>query len=429
MTLRRRVWTALAGLVALFVAAQGVIAYLSLEEQEDTIADEFVLAEARELARYAERGDLDGPRAGDLLDRGGDLHAWLVRPDGTTVPGPPPQAIGSLPDGPHRLDDRGRPLHVVALPTRAGRLVVAYDASRAESQVRQYGLYLLGLGALCIAAAVATGRRLAAIVVAPLERLTARLYAWLPGETGGAPVASREEARLLEAFGRVQSRFEEAIAREREFAANLRHELRTPMAAIRTDLEMLGESRALPDDARMRVVRMMRTLDALGDALEAASALTHRAPARAEPVGLARCVDDAWLTLEPAARARGLVFVNRVAAGETLVADRHALLTVLRNLLRNAAEHAAPACCTVSGDAHALVVEDDGPGLPPEVLPRVFERSWRGPRADRGADAAPPGQGLGLAIARQMSELNGWTLTAHARTGGGLRFVLAFSAP
>lgn len=428
MTLRRRVWTALAALVALFVAAQGVIAYMSLEEQEDTIADELVLAEARQLAGYAERGDLDGPRASDLLDRGGDLYAWLVRPDGTTVPGRLPPGIASLPDGPHRLYEGERPLHVVALPTGAGRLVVAYDAHRNEAQVRQYGLYLLGLGALCIAAAVVTGRRLAAIVVAPLERLTARLSAWIPGEKGDAPVASREEARLLDAFGRVQSRFEDAIAREREHAANLRHELRTPMTAIRTDLEMLAETPQLPEGARARVSRMIRSLDALGDALEAAAALTRHAPARAEPVDLARCVDDAWLTLEPAARASGLVFVNRTLAGQALVADRHALLTILRNLLRNASEHAAPARCTVYGDSHALVVEDDGPGLPPDLLPLVFERAWRGRRADRGDDGNQTDRGLGLAIARQMAELNGWTLSARTRPDGGLRFELTFAA-
>jgi signal transduction histidine kinase len=427
MTLRRRVWTALAALVTLFVAAQGVIAYLSLEEQEDAIADELALAEARQLAGYAERGDLDGPRATDLLDRGGDLYAWLVRPDGTAVPGPPPQGIAALPDGPHRLHAGERPLHVVALQTRAGRLLVAYDARRTEAHVRQYGLYLLGLGMLCIAAAVAAGRRLAAIVVAPLERLTARLSAWIPGDTDASPVASREEARLLEAFGRVQSRFEDAIAREREFAANLRHELRTPMTAIRTDLELLADASALPQGMRERLARMIRTVDALGDALEAAEALTHRAAGRAEPVDLARCVDDAWLTLEPAAQASGLVFVNHVVAGHALSADRHALLTILRNLLRNAAEHAAPARCTVSGDARALTVEDDGPGLPPDELPLVFERAWRGRRADLRDDATRTGRGLGLAIARQMAESNGWTLGAQARPGGGLRFVLRFA--
>ena len=82
----------------------------------------------------------------------------------------------------------------------------------------------------------------------------------------------------------------------------------------------------------------------------------------------------------------------------------------------------------MSGDATALVVEDDGPGLAPHELPFVFDRAWRGARADRpdGPDAG--GRGLGLAIARQIAELNGWSLRAEARPGGGLRFVLAFEA-
>ena len=426
MNLQRRVWTALAALVAVFVAAQGVLAYLSLDEQEDRIADEMVLAEARQLAVYAERGDLDGPRAADLLERGADLAAWLVRRDGSAVPARLPAALAGLADGAHRIRDEGRHLHVIAMPTPAGRLTVAYDAHRAEDQVREYGLYLAGLGVLCIAAAAATGRQLARVVVAPLERLTGRLSDWVPGAPGAPDGASDEETRLLEAFGRVQARFEGAIAHEREFAANLRHELRTPLAALRTDLELLESAPDVSEAARARIRRMTGTIDALGGAIEAAGALSRRAPAHAEPVDLARCVDDAWLTLEPAAQARGLVFRNRVAAGQTLVADRHALLTILRNLLRNAAEHAAPARCTVSGDARVLVVEDDGPGLPAESLPQVFERAWRGPRADRVDEPPDPGRGLGLAIARQMAELNGWTLDASARPGGGLRLVLAF---
>jgi signal transduction histidine kinase len=426
MTLQRRVWTALASLVALFVVAQGVLAYLSLEEQEDRIADELVLAEARQLATYAERGDLDGPRAADILERGGDLEAWLVRRDGEEIPEPVPAVLSALPDGPHRARDGSRHLHVVAMATPAGRLVVAYDAERTEQQVRQYGLYLLGLGALCIAAAVGTARHLARIVVEPLDRLTGRLSAWVPGEAGATAVASDEEARLLEAFGRVQSRFEDAIAHEREFGANLRHELRTPLAALRTDLELLADAPDLAPSARSRVERMTRAVDALGGAFEAAGALTRRAPARPEPVDLAGCVEDAWLTLEPAAQSLGLEFSNRVEAGRTVVADRHALLTILRNLLRNAAEHAAPARCTVSGDATGLVVEDDGPGLAPHERPFVFDRAWRGPRADRPDAPDEGGRGLGLAIARQIAELNGWSLLAEARPSGGLRFVLAF---
>lgn len=218
MRLERRVSSALVALVALFVGAQGAIAYVSPAEQEDRIADELVLAEARRLAAYAERGDLDGPRAVDILDRGGDLEAWLVRADGRSVPTALPPALASFEDGRYRSRDGGWPLYVLVTATSAGRLVVAYDAVRNEAQVRQYGLYLAGLFALCVAAAWTVARALARIVGGPLQRLTDRLTdrlaGWAPGAPAGAAVATDEEARLVVAFDRVQGRFEGAIARE-----------------------------------------------------------------------------------------------------------------------------------------------------------------------------------------------------------------------
>jgi len=444
MKLQYRVSSALAALVTVFVVAQGTLAYLSLEEQEDRIADELVLAEARQLAAYAARGDLDGPRAVDILDRGADLSAWLVRGDGSTVPPGLPLRLATLSDGPHRVIEAGQHLHIVATP--AGRLIVAYDAQRNEDQVHQYGLYLLGLGALCIAVALALARRLARIVLAPMERLTARLSDWVLDGTENAPrSASDEETRLVSAFERVQQRFEHAIAREREFGANLGHELRTPLAVLRSDLEMLGESATLGGAERLRLQRMTSTVDALAGAIESARALSGRAREHAAPVALARCVDDAWLTVHAAAARAALTLENRVSPGVSVVADRHALLTIVRNLLQNAAEHAAPARCVVAGDARSLTIEDDGPGIAESDLPHVFERAWRGPRSDlrqsAAAETAPgasdpgpfrtaqPARGLGLAIARQLAELNGWTLEAEPRVGRGVRFTLSFGEP
>src|SRR4030095_517251 len=72
------------------------------------------------------------------------------------------------------------------------------------------------------------------------------------------------------------------------------------------------------------------------------------------------------------AEAKGLRFVVDVAAGERVEADRQALLTVVRNLVRNAIEHAAPATLRVSGDHRAVVFSDDGPGIPPARLARRF---------------------------------------------------------
>jgi signal transduction histidine kinase len=148
-------------------------------------------------------------------------------------------------------------------------------------------------------------------------------------------------------------------------------------------------------------------------------------------VALARCIDDAWLTVQADAARRGLVLENRIPAATSVLADRHALLTIVRNLLQNAAEHAAPGRCVATGDARTLTIEDDGPGIPESDLPFVFERAWRGPRADRGETADEPesGRGLGLAIARQLAELNGWTLDVEPRAGRGVRFTLRLSEP
>lgn len=425
MSLYRRVATALASLVAIFVIVQGTLAYLSLEEQEDRLADELVVAEARQLAIYAESGELGGPRTADLLSRGTDLSAWLLTPEGSATPDTLPDTLRHLTDGPHRPQDTSRHLHVMVMPTRAGRLIVQYDARRAEAQVHQYGLYLAGLGALCIGLGVLLARRLARIVVAPLERLTARLSDWAPDGRAEGTGSSTEETRLLEAFGRVQSRFERAIAREREFTANLGHELRNPLAALRTDLEMLDADLGLTPGQHQRLQRMVAAADAIAGAIEAARALTRHRPIGSEQVDLARCVDDAWLTLEPAAQQRGLNFENHIAPGRTILADRHALLTILRNLLRNAAEHAAPARCIVRGDQNGLEVADDGPGIDPGELPFVFERYWRGRLAD-SPDVPASERGLGLAIAREVADLNGWQLTAAPGAERGTRFLLGF---
>lgn len=420
LSLRRRVAFAMVAIVALFVSVQGVLAYLSLEEQEDDVVDELVQAEARRLAANAGQADL---RA-----LGPNYSAWLVDGGGRAAPGPPPAHLAALSDGQHRVRLAGAELHVVVLPTPSGRLYLQYDAEQNEDKVRQFGLYLLGLGALCILLGIAVSLRVAAFVVEPLERVTRLLEHWAPGAKRGAAGDSSEESGLLEAFGRVQARFEKAIAREREFVANLRHEIRTPLAAARTDVEMLASAETPGCARHARLQRALAALDALAAQLESARALSQSRRVEAQPVDLAQCVDDAWASLGALPQERGLAFANEVAPGTVLLAEPHALLTILRNLIRNAAEHAAPARCVVRSSERRVEVADDGPGIPPEDLPHVFERYYRGRRADSPGEAERDERGLGLAIARQLADLNGWTLSAgpaDARGGGrGAKFVL-----
>jgi signal transduction histidine kinase len=130
------------------------------------------------------------------------------------------------------------------------------------------------------------------------------------------------------------------------------------------------------------------------------------------------------------AASSALYIVIAVALGETLLLDRQALLTVCRNLVRNAIEHAAPATLTISGGREGLTFRDDGPGIAAAHLPHVFERYHRGRRADDGTAAPPSRRGLGLAIARRLCDIRGWRLTVSASQdppNRGTAFHIAFS--
>lgn len=445
MNLKRRVSFALAAVVTLFVTTQGVLAYLSLQDQEDDLVDELVMSHARAMAQRIERGELRAASGKAILEASANPSVWLLDAEAGAIPGPVPPHLAALADGPHRPDRPSQELHVVVMPTAQGRLFVQYDAEQNEAKVREFGLYLIGLGAVCIALGLVLSWRVAAWVVSPIERLTARLAAWAPDGDAAPTAQTDEESRLLGAFNRVQRRFEQAIAHEREFVANVGHEIRTPLAALRTDLEMLSETLAGGSSQHQRLQRAVAAVDAVTGSLEAARAMSRRRGAEARPVDLASCVDDAWASVQVGGEADGageagaigtLAFANEIAPGTLVHADRHALLTILRNLIRNAVEHAAPSRCAVRLSERGVEVIDDGSGIAADDLPNVFERYYRGRLLDSPQGGSADGErGIGLAIARQLADVNGWTLTVQpaprvdAAFAQGTCFILGFSRP
>lgn len=443
LTLKRRVVWALTLLVMLFVALQGSLAYLSLAEQEDDLVDELVQAEAERLAILLEKDQAPPNRLLQPPMLGPNFSAWLVTPT-ATWPAVPPAYVRALANGPHRYQQGSAELHAYVLPTHAGRLFLLYDAARNEAKVHEFGLYLLGLGLLCGALAIFAARQLAAVVVAPIERLSQHLATWAPAATQIDESNRDEEARLLAAFQRVQARFEQRLAHEQEFMANARHEIRTPLTALRTDLEILALQTerqagsatpvATPSPAvDARLTRALQKVDEIAAALELAQSLARVVSGTPERIDLARCVDDAWNSLVGTLDSSPLQFDNQVGPDVQVVADRHALLTILRNLIRNAAEHAAARQCTVRHGSRGIEVLDDGQGIAATDLPLVFERHYRGHRLDAVPATQPPQtastasqeRGLGLAIARQLSELHGWTLSVESTATHGCCFILA----
>ncbi|WP_129559756.1 sensor histidine kinase, partial [Bordetella pertussis] len=262
--------------------------------------------------------------------------------------------------------------------------------------------------------------------------LTRRLANWAPGAPDLAVTRDDEAGRLIEAFNRVQNQVDRSIAREREFSVNVSHEVRTPLAAIRSDSEMMLLAAGLDEGQRTRLVRIVANVDNVSTALESARAMARDEPRAPERVDLAACMDDAWRGLEVNAEAAGLAFANRIPAGSAHVLDRYAMLTVLRNLVRNAIEHAAPATLTAAlRPDGALELRDDGRGIAAEELPFVFQRFYSGrlrDSADNGSNELP--RGLGLAIAKRVCDMQGWQLSVDSERDGparGTRFVLRFT--
>jgi len=205
---------------------------------------------------------------------------------------------------------------------------------------------------------------------------------------------------------------------QQDFLATAAHELKTPLALIRAQIELMP-----PDaerDALLRdVAHMTRQVQQLLLLAEASEAHNYAFAA----TDVAEVAREAAQYLDRMARAAQVrIELAPQPNAAPWEADRGALFTLLKNLLENAIQHApAGTAVVVEVGASALSVRDFGPGVTPDQLPRLFARFWRGAhRRDHGA-------GLGLAICQEISQAHGWTLAAR-HGGPGLRLVVSRQA-
>jgi two-component system phosphate regulon sensor histidine kinase PhoR len=221
----------------------------------------------------------------------------------------------------------------------------------------------------------------------------------------------------------------------RDFVANVSHELRTPLTAIRGYVEALLD--VVPPEADTRrfldiIARhSMRMENLVQDLLR----LT-RLEAGQEPIDRVACApvhlfDGVVHDLEPLLTRRQQKVVTTVAPDvASLTGDPGKLHDVLRNLVENAANY-APEGTTIhlsaqrDADHVALVVDDEGPGIPDADLQRVFERFYR---VDKARSRETGGTGLGLSIVKHLVGLHGGDVRAENRPGGGARFVVRIPA-
>ena len=430
-TLTWRVTWAMTATVALFVGLVAVLAYSVMFEQEDELADQLVKMELNRLIERLDHGEVDVEH--QPIEIGPRTEAWK---GGVDANASMPASLKALSVGTHELELGGRVLHVTIAESKFGQLTVVFDATQNERRVSQFGLILLMLWILCIAAGYWLARATAAIVVGRMHAITERIAGWDPDNAQPderRPTSSDEAGRLLEAFNRMQDRVDRSIAREREFAANLSHEVRTPLAALRSDIEMVGLDNSATADQRERYPRMARAIDEVSATISAARALSRpRNASNRQAFDLSKLIDDVCTTLGARAELAGLRMRNEVPFGHQMQADRYALLIVLRNLAGNAIDHAAPATLEIRLDGQGLVIRDDGPGIDQADLPFVFERYQHGRFRDQSDNGPEPivEHGLGLAIARRVCEQQGWMISVASETSGeqrGTHFHIVFN--
>ncbi|WP_019632843.1 sensor histidine kinase [Actinomadura atramentaria] len=230
------------------------------------------------------------------------------------------------------------------------------------------------------------------------------------------PAARDEIAGLATATNATLAALAASVARQRAFVADASHELRSPIASLRTQLEV---AQAHPEllDLDGAVADVVRLQHLAADLLFLARIDAGERPAaRDEPVPLAPLVRAEAARPRPGPRP-----VVEIAAEPSVRGDRDRLARALGNLLDNAARHARASVrvlLRVAGDRAIIEVGDDGPGIPADARDRVFERFVRLDDARARDDG---GAGLGLAIARDVVAARGGTLTVGvAREGGAL---------
>ncbi len=217
---------------------------------------------------------------------------------------------------------------------------------------------------------------------------------------------------------------EAARQRERLFAADAAHELRSPLTAIAA-IAQAARADASPGsrEAFETIAReAIEASDVVGDLLTLARDPARRA-LHCEPVDLAAIVTRTSRDTRPVADARG-IRLDVSAASAIVDGDERRLRELTRNLLENAIRHARASVSAASrrnGRSCEIVIDDDGDGVLPTERERIFERFYR--RADDGS-----GTGLGLAIVRWIARAHEGAVTVSEAPGGGARFVAAIPA-
>jgi two-component system OmpR family sensor kinase/two-component system sensor histidine kinase BaeS len=241
-------------------------------------------------------------------------------------------------------------------------------------------------------------------------------------------VGPGEFARLARSFNRMVSELEREDQLRRNLTADVAHELRTPLHIIQGNLEALLDGVYEPSPEQLDLLLdETRQLARLVDDLRTLSlAEAGQLPLKRETLDVKELLGDTLTSFSGQAEAAGIELRLEVDPGPaplTVTGDAGRLDQVLSNLVANALRHTARGgvitlCANAQPSGVRIQVIDNGSGIPPEDLPNIFDRFWR------GSGSRQEGTGLGLAIARQLVQAHGGVIRAESQPGQGTTFTI-----
>lgn len=441
------------GILAVTLAAFGMAMLLAMRTSIDAVIDDELGSRLLGVQGMFERYDPGGSLAwlqeelrehsglrpgGDLLQVSGPGRDWVfqshsIREHGIEIPQTPP-------GGPRyeTVDRNGQLLRVLTAPmTVSGQVYtaqVAASISEADAILRRFRWLLVWSTPAVLILACATGYWMSRRALAPVEAITDAAKSVTEHHLAKRlelPRAADELQRLTATFNEMLDRLQASFARITRFTADASHELRTPVALMRTTAELSLRQPRAREEYQVALGQILQETEGMSGLIENLLTMA-RVDAASEALTLER-LDVGALLRQACVRCESLADAKQLHMERTVPrepvwaqADARALERLFVILIDNAIrytpnEGAVRVGLEVDGAGAVVTVSDTGIGIPPAALPYVFERFYRVDPA-RSRDAG--GAGLGLSIARWIAEAHHATIEVESTEGQGSTFTL-----
>jgi two-component system OmpR family sensor kinase len=323
-----------------------------------------------------------------------------------------------------------------ATPGGLSRIASGAVATRASTVPREYLLDALVIVPLIIIAAAIGAFVFLGRTQRQLTEITTEVAAITDGRSLHRRLALSEEttdfANLVTTLNAMISRLETSFAGLRRFTADASHELKTPLAVLRADVERAMNETAGQTERMVALEEALQEVRRMTDLVESLLTLARADEGRfdlhREPVELQPLVQEVYETALILGEAQGVTVNLPFTADATVMADRTRLRQLFLNLVTNAIKYTPAGGKVELGlgrhpDNVTFAVRDTGIGISAADFPHLFERFWRADRV-RSRMSERGGFGLGLAISQWIAQAHGGTLTASSRLGRGSLFTV-----